>query len=243
MSNSCETSDGRLLDLLRSRGPLNIAEMAEAGGVTATAVRQRLTRLMDQGLVQREAMKKNPGSAGRGRPEHRYSLTEKAVRLSGNNYADLAMALWQEIRAVPDAEVRRGLLQRIADQMTRLYRERSDAATLEDRLKSLQTVFADRRIPIEVSTENAAGFPTLRVVDCPYPELAAQDRGICAMEKMMFQGMLDQPLTLSQCRLDGHACCEFEAKPVAEGAICLTAAAAEGSAACEGSELSDAAIQ
>lgn len=216
MSTPCETSDGRLLDLLRTRGPMSVGEMAEAGGVTATAVRQRLTRLTEQGLIERVTRR-----LGRGRPEHRYSVTEKARRLAGNNYADLAVVLWQELRAVKDEEVRRGLLQRIAEHMTRLYRDSLNGSTVAERMESLRALMADRRVPVEVvqaespnpvgsGGETPANLPILRVVDCPYPELAAQDRSICAMERILFQEVVRQPLHLSQCRLDGHACCEFE---------------------------------
>lgn len=212
MSNSCETSDGRLLDLLRTHGTLSIAEAATATDVTATAVRQRLNRLMKQGLVERV---KN--TRGRGRPEHRYSPTEKAKRQAGNNYADLAQVLWQELRNLPDAEIRRGLLQRIADQMTRLYRDDLTGTTVADRMESLKEVFADRRVPLEVTTVpgvdgQLSNLPVLKIVDCPYPELAARDRSVCAMEKQMFEALVDQPMRLSQCRLDGHSCCQFETK-------------------------------
>jgi predicted ArsR family transcriptional regulator len=199
--------------LLRNRGSLSIAEAATATEVTATAVRQRLNRLMKQGLVERV---KN--TRGRGRPEHRYSPTEKAKRQAGNNYADLAQVLWQELRNVPDAEIRRGLLQRIADQMTRLYRDDLTGATAADRMASLKEVFADRRVPVEVTMAeataegSASALPVLTIVDCPYPELAARDRSVCAMEKQMFESLVDQPLRLSQCRLDGHSCCQFETK-------------------------------
>lgn len=206
MSNSCETSDARLLDLLRTHGSLSVTEAASATAVTATAVRQRLNRMMKQGLVQRE---KN--ARGRGRPQHRYSPTEKAKRQAGNNYADLAQVLWQELRNVPDAEIRRGLLQRIADQMTQLYRDDLTGTTAADRMESLKEVFADRRVPVEV-TANATNLPVLKIVDCPYPELAARDRSVCAMEKQMFEALVDQPMRLSQCRLDGHSCCQFETK-------------------------------
>src|SRR6187455_753902 len=105
-ARTSEFSDQRLLELMRSRGSVSIAEAIEAGGVTATAVRQRLTRLMRDGLVERSTERR-----GRGRPGHRYSLTEKARRQSGHNYADLSLALWHEIRNLKDAEIRRGLLQ------------------------------------------------------------------------------------------------------------------------------------
>jgi predicted ArsR family transcriptional regulator len=201
-----EFSDERLLELMRSRGAVSIAEAIEAGGVTATAVRQRLTRLMGNGLVERSTEKR-----GRGRPVHRYKLTEKARRQSGNNYADLSMALWQEIRNLKDAEIRRGLLQRVADSMSEMYRDEVVGTTAESRMNSLKELMADRRIPVEVESKPNL-LPVLTVVDCPYPELAAHDRSICAMERMMFADLLQTSVSLTQCRLDGHNCCQFETK-------------------------------
>lgn len=203
MSTVSETSDAQLLELLRRRGAMSVSELAEATEVTATAVRQRLTRLMGQGLVEREAAR-----AGRGRPSHSYSLSDKARRQVGTNYADLAMLLWEQIRSVSDPEVRRGLLQRIAGAMAQLYSGQVQGATTEARMEALQKVFADRRVPMEVDSEGQ--MPVLTVLDCPYPELAEKDRGICAVEKMLFSELLAAPLRLSQCRLEGHTCCQFE---------------------------------
>lgn len=203
MSTVTETSDARLLDLLKQQGALSIADLARATAVTATAVRQRLTRLMAQGLIERKTTR-----AGRGRPSHRYSLSEKARRQAGNNYGDLAIMLWEEIRAVKDPEIRRGLFQRLAAAMARFYADRIKGATPAGRMESLKELFSERRVPMEVNSSGSS--PVLTVLDCPYPELAEKDRGICAVEKMMFAELLDAPLRLSQCRLEGHSCCQFE---------------------------------
>jgi predicted ArsR family transcriptional regulator len=203
MSTLSETSDSRLLDLLRQNGAMSIAQLAAETAVTATAVRQRLSRLMSQGLIERETAR-----AGRGRPSHRYSLSDKARRQVGNNYSDLAIMLWDEIRSVKDPEVRRGLFQRLASAMAQFYSSRIKGGTLSARMESLKELFADRRVPMEVVSNGE--LPVLTVVDCPYPELAEKDRGICAVEKMMFAELLSSPLRLSQCRLEGHSCCQFE---------------------------------
>lgn len=197
-----EISDATVLDLLRKRGPLSVSELVEAQDVTATAVRQRLNRLMGQGLIARVTTRH-----GRGRPIHRYSLTEKARKQAGNNFGDLAQVLWDEIRAVKDPEVRRGLLERLAVRLSEMYGGQV-RGTGKARLDSLQQLFAERRVPVEVS--EVAGLPQLTVLDCPYPELAEKDRGICAMEKMLFAELLDSPVKLTECRLDGHACCQFQ---------------------------------
>lgn len=198
------TSDSQLLDLLRRQGAMSVSQVAEKTAVTATAVRQRLSRLMGQGMIERVATRN-----GRGRPSHRYSLTEKARRQVGNNFSDLAMVLWREVRSVKDQEVRRGLLERIADAMATMYKDRMEGADLLARLESLKQLFGERRIPLEVDQDDQQ-LPVLTVTECPYPELAEQDRSICAVEKMLFAKLLERSIRLSQCRLDGHSCCQFQ---------------------------------
>ena len=106
--NDLVPSDVAILDLLRKQNGMSVTDFQEALDVTATAVRQRLTRLMAQGYVRREAIE----SSGRGRPSHRYHLTPQGRRTSGSNFSDLAIALWEEVRAIKDIEVRQGLLNR-----------------------------------------------------------------------------------------------------------------------------------
>jgi DeoR family transcriptional regulator, suf operon transcriptional repressor len=197
------SSDIALLDLLRKHGPLTIAQLKGAMGVTATAVRQRLVRLLSRGDIERKTER-----AHRGRPLHRYGLTDQGRRRAGANFADLAVALWDEIREIKDAEVRRGLLQRISGRMATLYRGQVGGSSLDERLQSIATIFRERQIPFEVETAN--DLPVLHARACPYPELAERDRTVCSMERLMFSELAGEPLRLSSCRLDGHIGCTFE---------------------------------
>ncbi len=203
MAAIAETSDVQVLDLLRQHDALSISEFASRMGVTATAVRQRLTRLMSRGLVERVTPK-----AVRGRPSHRYSLTEKGQRESGHNFADLAIALWQEVRAIKDPDVRNGLLQRVAESVAAMYRGQIRGSTPEARMKELAALLGQRNIPLSV--EGSEALPVLTAWACPYPTLAEQDRGVCAMENMMLSELIGQRVKLSECRLDGGNCCRFQ---------------------------------
>lgn len=225
MSAASETSDVGLLDLLRKHGPLSVAQLTAAMEVTATAVRQRLTRLLALGDIERETQRMS-----RGRPVHRYQLTEKGRRRAGANFADLAIALWQEIREIKDPEVRRGLLRRIGGRLATLYAARIRGATTAERLESLAEVFRERQIPFDVERRN--DLPLLQARACPYPDLAEQDRTVCSMERLMFSELVGENLRLSNCRLDGHTCCTFEpvghATGVDAGVNCRPQAASEG---------------
>jgi predicted ArsR family transcriptional regulator len=57
MSEEVLTSDKTILDLLRKRDALTVSELADALGVTATAARQRLTRLLSHGMIRRHSAK------------------------------------------------------------------------------------------------------------------------------------------------------------------------------------------
>ena len=87
MSSGIMDSDVTILDVLRKQGMLTVAELSEILSVTGTAVRQRLTRLLSEGYIERTAVRPE-----RGRPYHKYELTTKGRRRSGQNFADLAIA-------------------------------------------------------------------------------------------------------------------------------------------------------
>lgn len=203
MSSTGETSDVAILDLLRQSSAQGVTELASATGVTATAVRQRLNRLMAQGLIER-----NVERYGRGRPSHKYSLTVEGLRQTGTNYADLATALWKEVRAIKDPEVRRGLLRRLVNTLAGSYASKLRGTTLTEKMQSLGELMGERKVPVQVDV--SGDLPVLTALACPYPDLAQEDRSVCAMERMLFSEMLGEDVHLTECRLDGGTCCTFE---------------------------------
>jgi predicted ArsR family transcriptional regulator len=210
-------SDSVLVELLRKNGKTGVGELASSLRVTATAVRQRLERLMREGIVAREVVVNSVdgGSSGarrRGRPAHVYGLTEKGERTGGDNFRDLAVVLWSEIRRVESPEVRRGLLSRVGSAMADLYGEQIADGTLHERLDQVVGLFRERQITcgVEYSTEpDGSQLAVLTNHVCPYPEIAALDRGICAAERLMLQDLLGTGVSLATCRLDGADCCRF----------------------------------
>ncbi len=198
-------SDRAVLDLLRQRDSISASQLAEELGVTDTATRQRLNRLMEQGLLERETIRH-----GRGRPSHQYRLSHQGQQTAGDNFFDLALTLWNEIRSITDPEIRRGLLGRIASSLGDRYSEKIVGDTPRERMEALGRVFTEKDIPCSVQGD--ALLPVLSVHACPYPELAENDRAVCAMEKHLFSGLLQTDLQLTSCRLDGAGGCTFETR-------------------------------
>jgi predicted ArsR family transcriptional regulator len=200
--------DHELIEFLRRRGAATVQEMVDYAGVTATAIRQRLTRLLEQGLIVREAE-----SSGRGRPTHRYSLSAAGIRTSGTNNEDLVSVLWTELRSIQDPDVRYGLLKRIVTRLAELYRDRITGDTLAERMESLVALMRGRDVPFEVIQPVEGQLPVLKALACPYPSLAEHDRSVCSMEKMLFAEILGNGMRLQECRLDGATHCTFDMNP------------------------------
>jgi DeoR family transcriptional regulator, suf operon transcriptional repressor len=201
------STDTDVLELLRACGPLGVVELSAEIAVTPTAVRQRLGRLLAQGLIERRAIRN-----GRGRPKHRYQLTQMGIRHTGSNFADLAQALWREVSNIEDFETRRTVLRRVLQSLFEQYAKQMEGRTLLERMRSLADLLAQRRLSFTVELRDQPGqLPVLTAHACPYPELAESDRTICALERVLLSELLGESVQLSLCRLDGGSSCQFQA--------------------------------
>ena len=83
-----------MLEHLRLTRGATVRELCSVLGLTATGVRQHLTILEHEGLVDSEEVR------GRvGRPAHRFALTRRGDAMFPQGYDDLGNALIEEIRA------------------------------------------------------------------------------------------------------------------------------------------------
>jgi len=137
------------------------------------------------------------------------------LRLTGSNFMDLATALWREISGIEDPNLRRTLLWKVVRALADRYGQYVQGDTVEERMRAITELLAERRVPFSV--EQSGDVPVLRAHACPYPNLANQDRTICALERVLFSELLHQDIRLAQCRLDGAPCCQFQ--PYQRGGI------------------------
>ncbi len=184
---------------------MTVTELIEELQVTATAVRQRLERLVEMELVQR-----NKESVGRGRPLYRYCLTTTGMRYAAASYGDLATALWQEVMELPNPQQRTRLLRRVARRMGDGLKESvPDSDDIAVRLAATAAALGRRKMTVAVNDSDP--LPILEMHTCPYPELIENDenRQLCEMEQEMLSQAVGQAVQLDCCRLDGHQHCQF----------------------------------
>lgn len=204
-SGPIRSVDSELLLAMGGGELVGIGELTEKLGVTATAVRQRIERLLERGLIDREKV-----VAGRGRPTFRYRINDRGRRINAADSIELAEAMWQELLSIEDAELRDKMLSRVAKRLGRQYASQLDEkASLEERMRVLSRLMSSRRVSSDVISGGA--LPVLDINACPYPTLAdgSDDHSMCRLEEQVLSEALGKPVHLSQCRLDGDECCQF----------------------------------
>ncbi|WDQ17675.1 helix-turn-helix transcriptional regulator [Rhodopirellula sp. P2] len=228
--------DRELLLCLRSGEPKAIGDLTKQLGVTATAVRQRVERLLEVGLIAREKV-----VAGRGRPTYHYVLTPAGYRRAGADATELAEAMWAEIVAISEEDTREKLISAIASRLGRQFaaalqgdvdgvavhdenkpacscqKNGGDEDTFQERMQRLTSMLQTKEISaslIEVTSQLDGVLPVLDIEACPYPSLtaAAGDRSMCRLEEQMLSEALGEDVHLSSCRMDGDSCCQFSTK-------------------------------
>ena len=203
VKTTLDSNDRQFLDRLHRLESGTVPEICEEIGVTATAVRQRLNRLQGLGFVTRETVR-----CGRGRPHHAYRITDAGTRELGDNYADLAMILWNEVRNIEPIEVRVRILERVQGSLADRYGRLVQGESLNERFDQLQAALVERGFDVEV--DNSGPLPILRENNCPFLEMASHDSAICELEREVFQRVLGVDVEMTSCCLDGSHCCEFQ---------------------------------
>lgn len=202
MKNLLEPRDSEFLQKLQRLGNPTVQELCDEIDVTPTAVRQRLSRLQALGFVARETIR-----TGRGRPHHSYRVTDAGRRQLGDNYGELALILWREVKQIDDPAVRQRVVNRVRDALVARYGRAVVGETAADRVRTLGLALREQGLDVEVDASDS--LPILRENHCPYWELAENDPAICELERSVFQRVLGGRVSLEHCCLDGHGCCEF----------------------------------
>lgn len=201
-----DARDRELLGSLHRTGGADIQSLCEVLQITRTAVRARIERLQQAGLLSAEAH-----SSGRGRPRQIYQINANGLHALGEDYRELAVVFWEVIADVEDESLRNTLMAKIRDRLAdRFRRHLSESGPVDQRLDQLASEMKSSGFNVEA--DHSAELPILRETNCPFPMLADVDETICQVEREVLEQVLGAEVSfVNRCR-DGHHCCEFEVK-------------------------------
>lgn len=192
----------RIIEALARRGPLTIAELVSELGVTTTAVRQQVNRLLAQGWITCVQRRGGPG-----RPADVLSLSDQARQLFAPYADELARLVVNEVSAMDGPEHALELLRRVTTRIAERSRSAVGAGPIRQRIRRLAGALSEQGMLVE-SDGGEAGL-RLTVYACPYSDLAAEHPQICELERETFSDLIGREVELEHCLLDGQNCCAF----------------------------------
>lgn len=193
-----------LRHLLRNKAGASVDELAQALGVTRTAVRQHLAALTRDGLVAAGAER---GTGGR--PVRLHVLTEAGREVFPRRYSWFANLLVEAIAREHGASGLRTRLGRIAAAVVAQLPEPAGAgAGRRDKVEELSALmdhlgYDARRV------RDVGGVPTIEADNCVFHALAMQNTAVCHFDLALMTSYTGRKVELHECMAKGGKVCRF----------------------------------
>ena len=197
-----------LLDAIKRQGEARADELAAKLGITVSAVRQHLSALQADGLVEHSEVR-----AGPGRPHHDYRLSERGDNLFPRRYASIVTDLLVEAEAEDPALVERMFERRRVRRVERA-KERLEGKPFPERVAELTRVLDEDGYLAEVVPQDDGAF---RIVEhnCAILAVASQYGVACGTELEFIREVLpDARVERVAHLLSGGHVCAYEVSPL-----------------------------
>jgi predicted ArsR family transcriptional regulator len=190
----------QILDYLQRHGRATVKELGNLLGLTSTGIRQHLTVLERDGLVD---AREERGRVGR--PTLVYSLTERADALFPKTYDALASVLLEEIRSSQGNERLQELLHQVAERMAAPYTERMEGKPLAERVRETAQIMEDQGCVVDC--RQGDGDYYIDEFTCPFPKVAQQDHAVCVLHVDFIRILTGADTRLTESLLRGQRAC------------------------------------
>jgi predicted ArsR family transcriptional regulator len=192
---------------MQRHGRATVKELGSLLGLTSTGIRQHLTVLERDGLVD---AREERGRVGR--PTLVYTLTDKADALFPKGYDMLAGVILEEIRSVEGNEKLHQILNKVASRLASPHAERVDGKPLPERVKETVRVMEEQGCMVDY--EERDGEFLIDEYTCPFPKVAERDRAVCALHVEFVRLMSGGDTRLTRSLLRGQNACTYRIRPV-----------------------------
>lgn len=201
-----QTTRQQILDYLRRHGRGTVKELGQLLGLTSTGIRQHLTVLERDNLVE---AREERGRVGR--PTLVYSITETADDLFPKAYDQLVSVLLEEMRATVGNEQLYQVLQRVAQRLAEPHLDGVKGRPLGERVQTAADVLEQQGCVAEVSEENDEYL--IDEYSCPFPKAAERDRSVCALHVEFVSLITGADTRLTRSLLRGESACTYRVRP------------------------------
>ncbi len=201
MNSEMSETRMRILQLLKMRSSMTVNELADALNISSMGIRQHLSILEREGLVEFHQEKQE-----RGRPHHIYNLTEEANSLFPTTYANFAMGLMQEVAKFNGPGFINKVFRSRMKSQLQMYQERLQGKNIIDRIKELAHI-RDEEGYMARFDENDTDYVLIEH-NCPIAAIAQEYPHVCEIELALFRQSLGTKVYRVEHLMQGnHRCC------------------------------------
>jgi DeoR family transcriptional regulator, suf operon transcriptional repressor len=202
---SVQATRQEILDYLRRHSQATVKQLGEHLGLTPTGIRQHLTVLERDGLVE---AREERGHVGR--PALSYRLTDGGDALYPKKYDALANALIEEAREALGPDALQRLMKNVAARFAEPYMPRLEGRSTAERASETARILHERGCLAE---DEAQGDDFLiRQHTCPFPNVATKNSAVCAMDVEFVRRLVGADARLITSLLRGDGACTYRVK-------------------------------
>ena len=199
----------KIIELLKTQGPLTAKVLAKELALTTMGVRQHMLALEESGDVEFEDVK-----ATRGRPTRYWSLTQQSNEHFADRHDELTVQLIDSVIAVFGEDGLEKLIAERESSSMKTYRlALADQFGVEEKLSKLATLRSNEGYMATIVSEN--DFFWLLENHCPICAAATKCQNFCRSELQLFQHLLSDvaQVTREEHIIEGARRCAYKIVP------------------------------
>ena len=198
----------RILLAIKTEGPQLASDLGAALGISSEAVRQQLTKMAEEGLV--EAV--TEAASGRGRPRQLWHLTATGNGRFPDGHAELTANLLTTLVAQLGKPALDAVIAAREEETLKRYRNQVTAPDLTARVRQLAAIRTGEGYMAD-SWEEADGSLLLAENHCPICAAATACAGFCRSELETFRAVLGARVERDEHILLGARRCAYRIMP------------------------------
>jgi predicted ArsR family transcriptional regulator len=192
-----------ILELLRRHRQMTALELSESLGIGAVGVRQHLTLLERDGLVQVSGLRRSIG-----RPSHLYELTTEAEHRFPKRYEYIALDVIKYVHEMGGDDAVEHVFVRRREDLVQKLRPQLQGLSRADQVATLTSLLAEQGYMCEFE-QLPDGTLVLTEFNCPVDCIARKYSQICSQELKLYEELFGVTIERESTISDGSHCCRY----------------------------------
>lgn len=199
-----------ILETIKRKGRIGLNRLCDETGLAKTTLREHLTQLERDGLVQREYLR-----AGPGRPGLHYELTLAGHRRFPSEERELLGDLLLFLKSEGREELLRSFFEQFWSKRVERARSRMNEAATEsggipdEQLPALCDVLEQEGFMPECMDDQRQGAFVIKECNCPFQSVIGKTRLPCELEIAFYRKLFGGEVTRTSYIPDGDYSCSY----------------------------------